>query len=90
MPNKRQLAKLTKLSNRGKVSLNEAEVYLAKKGWQTGERNEALKYMDKVKKEHASKKPNHQKSGIVVYIIILIIIVGILAYFSFSGIINFK
>lgn len=97
MPNKAELVKLTDLSRRGKVSLNEAEDYLAKKGWKTKERNEALKYIDIAKKEHARKTKSTKKSGKGVYIIIFIILlIALLYYLSKSGImslpdfINFK
>ena len=90
MPNKAELVKLTDLSNRGKISLNEAEGYLAKKGWKEQERNEALKYMDTVKKEHVKKHPNsNKKSGILLKILILLILFVASVYLlSFYGIID--
>ena len=75
MPNKAELVKLTNLSNKGKISLNDAEGYLAKTGWKEKERNEALKYMDVVKREQDNKTPNAKNSGLRYSLIVLFLII---------------
>ena len=84
-----EIVKLADLSRRGKISLNQAEGYMAKKGWKKRERDEALKYMDTVRREHHKNTHNSNKSGIGVYVMIAIILgMAALYYLSYSGIIN--
>ena len=89
MTSKAELLKLADLSSKGKISLNQAEGYLAEKGLKGKERNNALRYINAVKKEQVKKQtPNKNKSGIW-FIVILIILVAVLFYLLFSGTINF-
>ena len=89
MASKAELLKLADLSSKGKISLNQAEGYLAEKGLKGKERGNALRYIEAVKKEQVKKQmPNKNKSGIW-FIIVLIILVTVLFYLSSSGIINF-
>ena len=51
MTSKAELLKLADLSSKGKISLNQAEGYLAEKGLKGKDRDNALRYIDAVKKE---------------------------------------
>ena len=89
MTSKAELLKLADLSSKGKISLNQTEGYLAEKGLKGKDRDNALRYIDAVKKEQVKKQmSNKNKSGIW-FIIVLIILVTVLFYLSSSGIINF-
>ena len=89
MTSKAELLKLADLSSKGKISLNQAEGYLAEKGLKGKERDNALRYIDSVKKEQAKRQaPNKNKSGIG-FIIILVILAAVLSYLLYSGAVNF-
>ena len=96
MTNKADLLKLADLSSKGKISLNQAEGYLAEKGMKKSERDKALRYIDAVKKEQHSKKQKSNNSKMGMYILILIILGMVALYLlyynkmDYSSFVKFK